>query len=231
MSRALVKGYTAPASFLQELPPIDPLQKANLSQRISGRVKTELQEIRDRAAEEGRAEGYSDGFAAGQAEGYESGFLKGKREARAELERQNRELIDATTLQLAEIVRQAQAAFDEWRAQAEADLAELALEIVQKTLQTELSISRESILEITRAALQSIVGTGTVHIRVNPLDTGLLEARLKELQDAAGRHRHLEVVADPTVEAGCRLITDGGVVDASVEGYLERLEDAMDDAA
>jgi flagellar assembly protein FliH len=231
LSRALVKGFTAPASFMQELPPIDPLQKANLSKRISGRVKTELQEIRDKAAEEGHAEGYSDGYATGQAEGFESGFQKGKREARADFDSQNRQLIDATSLQLAEIVRQAQAAFDDWRAQTESDLAEIAIEIVRDALQAELAISRESVMEITRAALQSIIGTGTVHIRVNPLDTGLLEARLKELQDAAGRHRNLEVVADPSVEAGCRLITDGGVVDASVEGFIERLEDAMDDAA
>ncbi|MBX3095684.1 MAG: hypothetical protein KF812_02360 [Fimbriimonadaceae bacterium] len=231
MSKAVVRGVAVQSGFMQGLAPIDPLLKAGLAQHVSGKVKTQLQEIREKAAEEGQSEGFSEGFAAGQTEGFESGFARGKREARLQYDEQNAVLIEETTIQLQALVEQAQAAFDQWRESHENQLADLAIAIAKRAIADELHVTRESVMEITREALQSVIGSGTVQIRVNPVDTGLLDARIKELQDAAGRHRHLEIVSDPTVESGCRLIMDAGVVDSTIDSYLDRIEDSLGDAA
>lgn len=68
MSRAVVKGIAVQSGFFEGLAPIDPLLKEGLSKHISGKVKTQLQEIREKAAAEGHSEGYSEGYATGQAE-------------------------------------------------------------------------------------------------------------------------------------------------------------------
>jgi flagellar biosynthesis/type III secretory pathway protein FliH len=63
-------------------------------------------------------------------------------------------------------------------------------------------------------------------IRVNPFDVESLNASKEDLMALSTSLRSLEIVDDSAILGGCIIETDGGVVDASVDAQLQRLEAA-----
>lgn len=86
-------------------------------------------------------------------------------------------------------------------------------------------MSRESIVEITKQALQEVRHGTEVRVRVSPIDSSVLESRKAEILEAVSNIRQLIIVPDLKIVSGCEVDTDGGVIDARVESYLARLEE------
>ncbi len=202
---------------------------------------TKAQQVRDafeEAREAGRAEGLVQGYREGHATGLAHGEEEGRANAYAQLlqeqeavQAERRAALDHFRSEMEGFVARANDAVAAWTTDAEERLAGLAIEIASRALNSELGLSRESILNIVREALADAEHARQVRVRVNPLDVATLESHQQEIAQSLAGIKGLEVVADPTIQAGCVVESDSGVVDARVEAYLARLVDHVRRAA
>jgi flagellar biosynthesis/type III secretory pathway protein FliH len=123
-------------------------------------------------------------------------------------------------------VARAQSAVEAWKADSERRVAGIVMEIARRALAQELSMSRESVLSLVKEALKEVVHGGEVVVRINPLDAGILLGKKDEILAACSTVRGIEIATDLGIEYGCRIETTGGVIDAEVGTYLDRLEEA-----
>ncbi len=231
MSKHILRGGVTTSAFVDQIDKLPPIGKDDLIRRVSGKARTELAELREQAREQGKTEGYMVGFGDGQQSGYRDGYAKGRVEAREEHSAQLAQEFESVRNALERIVREAEVAVKQWAETAESQLTESVTDIAREALAEELSLSRDSILAIVRRALNEVIGGTEVQLHVNPMDMGLVEARLNDLLQATGSVQGLVVRPNRNIEAGCRLETQAGIIDATVEGYLERIENHLEDAA
>lgn len=231
MSKHILRGGVTTSAFVDQIDKLPPIAKDDLIRRVSGRARTELAELREEAREQGKSEGYMVGFGDGQQAGYRDGYAKGRVEAREEHGARLAQEFETVRNALERIVREAEVAVKQWAETAENQLTESVTDIAREALAEELSLSRDSILAIVRRALNEVIGGTEVQLHVNPMDMGLVEARLNDLLQATGSVQGLVVRPNRSIEAGCRLETQAGIIDATVEGYLERIDNHLEDAA
>ncbi len=231
MSKHILRGGVTTSAFVDQIDKLPPIGKDDLIRRVSGKARTELAELREQAREQGKTEGYMVGFGDGQQAGYRDGFAKGRVEAREEHSAQLAQEFEMVRNALERIVREAEVSVKQWADTAEAQLTDSVTHIAREALAEELSMSRDSILAIVRRALNEVIGGTEVQLHVNPMDMGLVEARLTDLMQATASIQGLVVRPNRSIEAGCRLETQAGIIDATVEGYLERIENHLEDAA
>ena len=231
LSKHILRGGVTTSAFVDQIDKLPQFGKDDLIRRVSGRARTELAELREQAREQGKSEGYMVGFGDGQQAGYRDGYAKGRVEAREEHSAQLAQEFEATRSALERIVREAEISVKQWAETAEAELTDSVTDIAREALAEELSLSRDSILAIVRRALNEVIGGTEVQLHVNPVDMGLVEARLNDLLQATGSIQGLVVRPNRSIEAGCRLETQAGIIDATAEGYLERIDNHLEDAA
>lgn len=213
MSKAIVGDGAKVGAFLETLAALDPAAIQQRKKRGSDRLKAGIQAVLEKARQEGlelgRADGHAEGYAVGQADGL-AAFEAARAEEVASLRRSLEEFV---------------AGLDAWYAEAEESLADLALQIAREALADELQASRESVLAIAKRAVAEVRQGTSVRLRANPLDCPTLEAHREDVIQAATGVRGLEVVPDFRILAGCEVESAGGVVDARVESFLDRLEE------
>lgn len=213
MSKFVLRGHTGATPFeasmipLSELPPPEQ-RKGN---RIAEVVRQQKEEIRKSA--------YDEGYRLGLQSGHTDGFQAGKDEADRKYE-----------VEIARFVGHLQAAeqrideeFDRFLAEAEEQLSSLAVIIAERLLRTELHQTREAVVAIAKDAIKEVRHGTSVRIRVNPFDGTVVDARAGELLAASSGLRKLDVVRDPSIQGGCVIESDGGVVDARIEMALDRI--------
>jgi flagellar assembly protein FliH len=176
--------------------------------RIGEQMK---QKANDQGAIEGRALGLQEGTAQGQ--------QAGKEQALAEHREALTTLISALTAAVTEI----DGSRRQLESQASADVVRLAVSIARKVTH--------------RAALDPDVMTANVSeamrlaIRASDVRIAVHSSQRQTLQDALPRLRmnwpalkHVDLVEDDTLAAGgCRIFTAGGVVDADLDGQIDRI--------
>lgn len=209
MSKKILSGTTKAGNFAEVMPPLSqlPPPEARGKSKIAEFVARQREEIREAA----RLEGYEDGFR----RGLEEGAVK----AHLEAEARYAEEIARFAARLAEHEQ----AFEGFIAECEDRLAILAIVLAERLLRRELEHSRESAFDIARDVISEVRGSATIRVRLNPLDSALIEARAAELVEACSGLRNIEVVVDPSIGAGCVVETDSGLIDARIESALERL--------
>ena len=124
---------------------------------------------------------------------------------------------------IVEVGEQARRAVEEARPQ----LVQLALRVAEKILRRRLEMQPDAIVPMIEEALEAARGYrgGHLVLRVNPLDIPALEGFRKRLLDRDARWQSLELVAEEGMaRGGCRIDTDFGTIDASVETQLAAIE-------
>ena len=214
MSKSILGSATPVSSLTDVLKTVVgplPSQTKGGSSRIQSGLQAMFDKAKAEGYEAGRAEGHADGLAIGTAKGWN-------------------EVHEAEAASLAEFqqalqgfVEKSSSAIDEWYRNSEESLTSLAIEIARRAIEKELEISRDSVLEITKSALSEVRHGTSVRIKVNPVDCAILESKRNEVISAASGIRDLEVVMDGSIQAGCVIETDGGVIDARIESFLHRI--------
>jgi flagellar assembly protein FliH len=143
----------------------------------------------------------------------QEGVRCGREEAAAEIkpviERLGRSAADLSALR------------DRVRRQAETDLVKLALAIAKRVMHRELAIDPDAMQGIVRTALDRLQNREVDRLRVHPSHVGSVRSCLEE----AGRSPAIEVVADPSLNAGDAIFeTALGELDASVDSQLREIE-------
>ncbi|HVT14424.1 MAG TPA: FliH/SctL family protein [Fimbriimonadaceae bacterium] len=181
----------------------------------------------DDAKAEGFALGHDEGFEVGQKMGYQAGFDQ----AYAEASTQQAEKLRAFGVELQKVHDDLEATIAEWFANAEIEVEAIALEVAKTLIGAQLHLDRSFVIETTKEALQQISEANKARIRVNPFDSVILSNAREELLAATASLRGIEIVGDASIDGGCIVETERGVVDATVETRLRILEGGLEDVA
>jgi flagellar assembly protein FliH len=146
---------------------------------------------------------------------------------RQESEASHQEAIAAFAQDLNATLERAQQGVDQWYSEAEQKLAVLAIEIAQRAISQELSINQEAVLQIAKQVLNEVTTGNHVRLRVNPIQTAILDSRREEILQSISHLRNIEIIADPNISDGLIVESDNGVIDARIETYLQRLTDQV----
>lgn len=198
---------------------------------VARRRKLTQREQLEQAFEDAKLRGYREGLAAGQEDGRAIGAQMGQREAAEELTRASSIEIERFCRELQSVLDRVDDALERWKRDAESRLTDLAIVAVRKVLSSELNISRESALGIVREAVAEVTHSSKARIRLNPFDLETISAYREQILAASASLRGVEFVADESIEAGCIIETDGGLVDASSGTRLLLIVNEMEDAA
>ena len=111
--------------------------------------------------------------------------------------------------------------------EARPQIVRLALKVAEKILRQRIEAAPEAIVPMIDEALRSFQGQNPMRlvIHVNPADHSVLEARRQRWLDRQPLIGSLSIVADEAVSrGGCRLESDFGTVDATIETQLATIE-------
>lgn len=169
-----------------------------------------------RAFEEARETGYRNGHQLGFAEGQQQGERNAYEAA-----------WQARQSALAGITQSVDAAMAVWFAESERTLSQLATAIATRILSKAIEVDPEAVLFLTREAIAEVTHASTARIRVHPMDAPILRDNVESIVNKAPSLKHIEVVEDPTIAAGCVIETDGGVVEGTIEGMIHQALEAL----
>ena len=207
-----VRGWTPP--------------KLTPGMQVAVRESVDFDSLRQMAQEEGFRAGYAEGQAAGSLRGYAEGQRAGREEAKeAHLAAESESLGDFRAA-LSAVVAGVGPAVRAWQTDVEERATTLAMDAVRALLAAELSIERPDAMGIVREALGFAEGAVRATIRLSPFDRAALAERREDLLAACVGLRDVEMVDDRSIEGGCIVETEGGVVDATLATRLSLLEAA-----
>ncbi|MBI5683228.1 MAG: hypothetical protein HZC45_08745 [Deltaproteobacteria bacterium] len=160
-------------------------------------------------------EAYEKGFAAGEKAGMEMGKEK--------------TLLQAN--RLLSVIDELSYFKDKYYADKEMEIIDIIVKTAEKVIQTELSINMDIVVNITKSAINAMVTSERLTVKLNPDDIEyLLSSRpdfLKNLQDARG----FIVEGDNNVgKGGCIVESNHGEVDARIEEGLKIVGKEMREA-
>jgi len=176
--------------------------------RIIVAARLEAEEIRRRAADEGRREGEA-----------------AAREAC--LRRQDEQWAHVESALGAAIERLDQTR-GAWLGHWERTSVHLAVAIAERLLRRKLPEHPDLPLTLVREALELAAGSGDLRICFNPADRDALGDRVEGLARQFAGLGSIEITADPAIaRGGCRVDTRFGAIDQRIETQLARIEEEL----
>lgn len=167
-------------------------------------AQSEAENVRERARQEGFAEGYE----AGRAQGIEA--------------------VQAATAAIGSVAQELANARAELEEGLQRDAVELGLAIAAKVLSGTFEAQPERVLDVLRGALRHLADRRTITILVNPDDLEIVNASIDEVRASAGGIEQCEVQADRRVSRGGAVVrTSEGEVDADIDTQLERAREVI----
>jgi flagellar biosynthesis/type III secretory pathway protein FliH len=129
--------------------------------------------------------------------------------------------------QWAEALRRARERTAELAREARPEVVRLALRVAEKILRQRIELSPEAMLPMVDEALRVFLSEShaRVVLRVHPDDAPALQAREQRWRERHPAIASLAVVPDEAVgRGGCRIETESGTVDATLETQLDVIE-------
>jgi flagellar assembly protein FliH len=214
LSKKVFKGATPDGEYSALL--TGQISKQDLRLRANPRARAAYAEERERGREEGLTQGSQEGLAQGL----------------AAAETQMHAMTQAFAGELRQVVERIALAAGRYWIESEASMRALSVEIVQKLLKSELAQSPDAIVSVVRDAVLRVANSRDVRVRVSVSDLPALRDRHDELLAGLDGVTNLEVVANSDITpGGCIVESPIGVVDATIETQIARIEDAMEKAA
>ncbi len=164
--------------------------------------------------EQEHANALKEAFSKGFVEGENSGSLSERQRIEPALEALNASVGDLQRYR------------DSLSAHFEKASVELAIAIAQKIVCHEVSINKQTIVDVLKKAAKETGGSEILKIRINPSDLQVLQEEGLSPSDLNALDATLE--GDSALSSGsCVIETDFGCVDATIEHQLETLEEAF----
>ena len=159
-----------------------------------------------------------------QAEAYRAGFDQGER-AGEKLAMQKLEPMLQSFRELTEAVMGER---ENTIRMYEQDLIKVAYAIATEVLKTTIQLHPEVVAEVVEAALAKISKAQEATLRVSPYDKQLIEHQMRKLKGESWPPANMKVVADESIgRGGCRITTDTGDIDATLETQLRVLKSML----
>jgi flagellar assembly protein FliH len=148
----------------------------------------------------------------------EEALARGRQEGAKEAELRFGRATEALAVAVEEISRLRESLLNN----ASQDMLRLVLTIARQIIHVELSVNSGIILATIERALQAAVRADAYHLRVNGEDLALVTEKKPLFLARISGLQNITIEADPTVgRGGCRLESELGEVDATIESQLE----------
>ena len=136
--------------------------------------------------------------------------------------------LEDARIQHGEWTARAVAEMKTWFEQAEARFVDRLKTCVEIILEHELSLRPESVVDTVRAATRDLRDALDLRVRVHPDDVPTVQDRIEALRSEQRAGATLRVCAEPELSRGtCRVESELGVIDGSLDGQVEALARAM----
>ena len=111
---------------------------------------------------------------------------------------------------------------------AERGAVELALAIAEKVISHEVSLNKETVLDVLKAALGKITDQEKIRIRINTADLQLINESGYQVSGLNVNVKDMAIEGDDTISrGGCVIETGFGSIDARIESQLQAVEDLL----
>ncbi|MDN5344429.1 MAG: flagellar assembly protein FliH [Clostridia bacterium] len=182
---------------------------------ILDQARQEAAAIKDAARAEGE-QVLAEARVAGEARGYQEGLERAREEAG-----RIRQEAEGIRQQARQVLVEARQAYQDTIAAAEGEIIDLALAIAARIIGREVELRPDLVLEIARPAVRQVAEGQHYIIYAAPEAAEVIRQRRAELLAEAAPGARLQVLADPAFKAGgCRVETENGFVDASIDTQL-----------
>ena len=183
--------------------------------RLLELAQQQITELKEKAQQEGRREGY------------EAGHKDGEQKVREEMEA----AIRAANAQAEKTLRDAKDASADYVQKAEKDVTTIAMSVVEKVLPQHFIDVPQVILPLVREAILKVKDQKELLIHVPPASYGLVLMARDEFRSLLTYgDATLEVLSDDSMQPGdCLVETPNGSVDARLATQIEMLKQAVKD--
>jgi len=184
------------------------LDAEKIKQEAYRQAQLESEQIKQEAHKSAFDQGYRDGCREGMAKANEEG-----------------ETIREMAL---DVLKQAEESRRQVLSSLEGSIIELAREIAEKLLSVQLSLAPDIVVNVAMDSLRLVADRLHVVLYINPAELALYENKKEELIGLLPAKAELQIIADASVQpGGCRVDTDNGQVDATMETRREALLKAL----
>ena len=155
----------------------------------------------------------------------QSGYQEGYRDGLVALEGFKQSFASQTTAQVGALVRSVGDQLDALQQEMARALAATATALARQVLRSELAMRPEAVATVAEQAIAALLPSARhIVLRVHPDDHALIAAHSADAIAARGAR----LVSDPAIErGGCRIESDIGLVDATIEERWRRAVAAL----
>jgi flagellar assembly protein FliH len=155
-----------------------------------------------------------------QRDAYHEGFAQGDRAGERLAAQKVEPVLQALQMLIDSLAREREALIQQY----EAELIKVAFAIAGQVLHRQIDLAPEVVADVTAAALAKVACARAITIRVAPHDLKVLETQMRQRGGGAWPPAHVRIEEDETIgRGGCRLETDGGDIDATIETQMRVL--------
>lgn len=154
-------------------------------------------------------------------------YARGFQEGRAAGE----ERLDNAAQALAEALEEVTRLRESLARSSRRDMLRLVMAVAEQILRREVRADSQVVLQIIEHALQESVRADHYRVRVNPVDLQQVTERKPLFLASISGLKNLSIETDETISAGgCRVDSELGDVDATLETQLESIRAALEEA-
>jgi len=178
------------------------------AKRIIADAERKADELATQIAEQFKQKGYEEGFNIGHNEGMKQ--------------------CEALIKEAEEIKARAIEEYENTMKSIEGDMVSLVISVAKKVLATELSINRESILNLIKETINKCSGSNGAVLKVSSEDYDFVVENRDKLLSMLDECDELEIKKDSSLSRGsCIVETDQGSVDSGVDTRLKKIEETF----
>ncbi len=148
--------------------------------------------------------------------GYEEGALKGREEGER-ICREAREFLGEVSRFRQEIIES-----------LEQDMVELSITIAQSIMKYQLSVNRETVVDMVSTAMKKLNEQSYILIRVHPREADIVKKNRDRLQLLLTDRAQLEILGDCEIPWGsCRVEGEHGLVEINLQENLKEVQEVL----
>ncbi len=190
------------------------------TRRMIEDAQAEAEQIRTRAHEAAKADGFRQGMSDADAEIERRASGRADQKAAEKLNT----LLPAMQQASEGIIRE----HDRWLADWESAAVRLSVAIAEKLVRHELGVHPESATAMIAEALQLAAGSPQINLHLNPRDIKRLGDHAEQLVKSMAACGDAKLVADDSIACGgCVIESQHGQIDARLETMLERITEEL----
>lgn len=154
-------------------------------------------------------------------------YARGRQDGLQEAESQ----FDSTTQTLAAALEEVSRLRESLARNSRQDMLRLVMTIAEQVIRRELSVDPKVVLTVLDEALKASVQADQYRIRVNPADLERVTEQKPLFLASMSGLKNLNIEGDDSISAGgCRIESDLGEVDATIESQLDSIQQALNQA-